>query len=202
MFLKNLIILCNKNNTTPNAVCLALGLSPAAATKWRSGAVPRETTLLKIADYFNVSVDYLLGNTEQIQIPKTKATMIPVYGNVAAGIPLEAITDIEDYEEIPTDVAEAAEYIALRIHGDSMEPKMSEGDVVIVRIQPEVENGDIAIVMVNGGEATCKKFKKTEEGIILVPINTDYEPIFYSNKQIEELPVKVLGKVIELRAKF
>ena len=154
-----------------------------------------------IATLLNTTTDYLLGNTEQAA-PKTKAARIPVYGNVAAGIPLEAITDIEDYEEIPADVAEAAEYIALRIHGDSMEPKMSEGDVVIVRVQSTVENGDIAIVMVNGGEATCKKFKKTEEGIILVPINPEYEPIFYRNKQIEELPVKILGKVIELRAKF
>lgn len=64
MFFKTLIQLCNKNNTTPNAVCLALGLSPAAATKWRSGAVPRETTLLKIANHFNVTVDYLLGKTD------------------------------------------------------------------------------------------------------------------------------------------
>lgn len=61
MFFQNLVILCNKNGITPNAVCLALGLSPAAATKWRSGAVPRDTTLLKIAEYFGVSPESLVS---------------------------------------------------------------------------------------------------------------------------------------------
>ena len=69
MFWMNLVKLCNEKNTTPNAVCVALGLSCAAATKWRNGAVPRETTLLKIADHFGVSVDYLLGKTEQKEKP-------------------------------------------------------------------------------------------------------------------------------------
>ena len=125
-----------------------------------------------------------------------------MYGNVAAGIPLEAITDIDEWEEIPEDVAATGEYIALRINGDSMEPRMSRGDVVIVRLQPDVENGDMAIVLINGGEATCKKIQKTPDGILLISINTAYAPMFYSNKQIEELPVRFLGKVVELRAKF
>lgn len=162
---------------------------------------PDFETLLKIANYLDVSVDYLLGNTAE-QPLKKRGVKIPVYGNVAAGIPLEAITDIEEWEEITEDVAAAGEYIALRINGDSMEPRMSRGDVVIVRLQPDVENGDMAIVLINGGEATCKKIQKTPDGILLISINTAYAPMFYSNKQIEELPVRFLGKVVELRAKF
>ena len=83
-----------------------------------------------------------------------------------------------------------------------MEPKMSEGDVVIVRLQDDCNSGDIAVVLVNGGEATCKKIKKMPEGIMLISTNPNYEPMFYSNKQIEELPVRLIGKVVELRSKF
>ena len=161
---------------------------------------PDFNTVLKISNYLGVSVDYLLGNDSTIQA--NRGIKIPVYGNVAAGIPIEAITDIEDYEEITEELAATGEYIALKIKGDSMEPKMSDGDVVIVRIQPHVENGEIAIVMINGNDATCKKVKKTTEGIMLISTNPAYEPMFYSNKQIENLPIRILGKVIELRAKF
>lgn len=161
---------------------------------------PDFNTVLKISNYLGVSVDYLLGNDSTIQA--NRGIKIPVYGNVAAGIPIEAITDIEDYEEITEELAASGEYIALKIKGDSMEPKMSDGDVVIVRIQPHVENGEIAIVMINGNDATCKKVKKTTEGIMLISTNPAYEPMFYSNKQIENLPIRILGKVIELRAKF
>ena len=201
MFWENFVSLCTKIGKSPNRVCAELGLSTAVATYWKNGAIPRDTTLKKIADYFGVTPEDLIGTTPKKKLG-VSAAKIAVYGNVAAGIPLEAITDIDDYEEIPADIAESAEYIALRIHGDSMEPRMSEGDVVIVRIQPDVDNGDIAVVMTNGADATCKKIRKTEEGIILVPLNPSYEPIFYSNKQIEELPVRILGKVVELRAKF
>ena len=83
-----------------------------------------------------------------------------------------------------------------------MEPKMSSGDVVIVRKQPDAESGDIAIVCINGDEATCKKIKKTPEGIMLISLNPAYEPMFYSKKQVEELPLTILGRVVELRAKF
>ena len=83
-----------------------------------------------------------------------------------------------------------------------MEPKFSEGDVVIVRKQPDVNSGDIAVVLVNGDDATIKKIKKRPEGVMLIPSNPNYEPMFYSNQEIEELPVVVLGKVVELRAKF
>ena len=142
------------------------------------------------------------GDFEILDIESEKGKKIPVYGLVAAGIPIEAITDIEDYEEITEELARTGEFAALKIHGDSMEPRMTEGDVVIVRIQETVESGDTAIVMINGDEATCKKIKKTPEGIMLISTNPAYEPMFYSNKQIEELPIRIFGKVVELRGKF
>jgi repressor LexA len=84
-----------------------------------------------------------------------------------------------------------------------MEPKLYNGDVVIVRRQPDIESGETAIVLVNGDEATVKQIKKEKNGILLIGHNTDvYAPHFYSNEDIENMPVQVLGKVIELRRKF
>ncbi len=156
------------------------------------------------ADIFAGTVMMLSeGTTVKFPVkPGDKAVRIPVYGSVAAGIPLEAIQDIDDYEEISLEMACSASYAALRIKGDSMLPRFTPGDVVIVKLQKYVENGDIAIVFVNGDEATCKKIKKTPEGVMLISTNPDYEPMFYTNQEIEEKPVRIWGKVVELRAKF
>ena len=158
---------------------------------------PDLESLTLIANKLNVTVDEILGRNK---IPQ--GIRIPVFGHVAAGIPISAIEDIVDYEEITEDLAAKGEYFGLVIKGDSMEPRMTTGDVVIVRSQSTIENGEIAIVLVNGDEGTCKKIKKTPEGIMLISLNQAYEPMFYSNKQIEQLPVRIVGKVVELRAKF
>ena len=156
----------------------------------------------RISNLFNVSPSYIMGWEDSTFAVQDINTRIPVFGSVAAGIPIEAITDIEDYEEITEDLARTGEFAALRIKGNSMEPKFSAGDVVIVRLQETADNGDIAIVLVNGDEATCKKIKRTPEGVMLISTNPAYEPMFYSNRDIEEKPVRIWGKVIELRAKF
>lgn len=161
---------------------------------------PDYDTLKKIADYFEVSTDYLIGREEQTE--QRKGIRIPVLGRVAAGIPIEAIEDILDYEEITEDEARLGEYFALKIKGHSMEPTISNGDVVIVIRQSTIENGEIAIVLVDGEEATCKKIKKTPEGVMLIPLNQNYDTMFYSNKEIEDLPIRILGKVVECRKKF
>lgn len=166
-----------------------------------------------MSDFFNVSIDYLLGKSDVRHTAQDFAsanrtgTKIPVLGNVAAGTPITAIegADYDDpdvWEEIPADMAKSGEYFALRIHGDSMEPRMQNGDVVIVHIQSDVNSGDIAIVRVNGDEATCKKIKKTQQGLMLLSLNPDYEPIFFTPKEIQSLPVEIIGKVVELRGKF
>ena len=144
-----------------------------------------------------------MGRTdEKKERPREKGVEIPVLGYVQAGIPMDAIEDIIDYEEIPESMARSGEYFALQIRGNSMEPKFSAGDVVIVRKQSDVNSGDIAVVLVNGDDATIKKIKKRPDGVMLIPNNPEFEPMFYSNQEIEELPVVVLGKVVELRAKF
>lgn len=177
-----------------------IGVSQNTYSYWENGKYNIDNDALKkLSELFNVSVDFLLG--KEIAIP-TKAS-IPVLGTVQAGIPLEAIEDIIDYEEIsPSLLEHGEEYFALQVKGDSMLPRMREGDVVIVRKQADVAHDDIAIVLVNGSEATIKRIVKSEAGIMLVANNPAYEPRFYSNKEIAELPVIILGKVVELRAKF
>ena len=125
---------------------------------------------------------------------------IPILGKVVAGIPLEAITDIDGWEEISPKMAASGEYFALRIKGLSMEPKLHEGDIVIVKRQSDVESGDTAIILVDGEDATVKQIKKNKEGIMLIGLNIYvYPPHFYTNREIADLPVQIIGKVVESR---
>lgn len=162
---------------------------------------PDFETLEEIADIFNVDLNRFSAsnNTQQMA---SAGIMVPVLGYVRAGIPIEAVEEILDYEEISRDMARQGEYFALSIKGDSMEPKFSEGDVVIVRRQETVENGEFAVVLVKGNDATVKKFYKNENGIKLLSTNPSYDPFFYTADEVNSLPIRVIGKVVELRAKF
>lgn len=156
----------------------------------------------------NVSPAYLMGWDNNVSpIPggskeKKKGVTIKILGRVAAGIPIEAIEDIIDTEEISQELAATGEFFGLRIAGDSMEPDIHKGDTVIVRQQNDAESGEIVIAMVNGCDATCKRLIKYAEGISLVSLNSKYNPMFYSNKDIEEKPVRIIGKVVESRRKW
>lgn len=163
---------------------------------------PDYETVLILADYFGVSVDYLIGKDENTSSATSKGKWINVYGKIAAGIPIEAIEDIIDQEEISADMAAHGEYIALKVKGSSMEPRIMDSDVVIIRLQETVDNNEIAAVIVNGDECTLKQVKKEEDGLWLISLNAAYKPLFYSKKQCAELPVRILGKMVELRAKF
>ena len=186
------------------------GIGKSSISTYISGAyVPKQNNTYKIAKALDVNEAWLMGldvpmcRTPDIDRGKdTSKKVIPVLGYVRAGIPIEAIEEIIDYEEISEEMAARGEYFALKIKGDSMEPRICDGDVVIVRQQPNVESGEIAIVLVNGDEATCKKLMKHEDGISLVSFNSVYAPMFFTPKEIEEKPVSVIGKVVELRGKF
>ena len=199
--LKNLRI---KKGLYQKDVAAVLGVDRTTYVKYENGdSEPSYDVLSKLADLFNVSVDYLLGRSNALSQPTKGALRIPVLGYVAAGIPIEAIEDILDYEELdPSEFDGNYKYFGLKIKGDSMMPRIQDGDVVIVRQQPDIESGDVAIVCVNGDEATCKQVKKHPEGISLIPYNNSYEVKFYTNKEIETLPITILGKVVELRGKF
>lgn len=194
-------------------VASLIGVGRTTYLKYENGDNRPTRKLNELARLFNVSTDYLLGltdtPTESLTQPlspslsKERGVRIPVLGRVVAGIPIEAIEEVIDWEEIPQKMAATGKFFALRVCGHSMEPTILEGDVVIVRQQEDVDSGDIAIVLVNGDEATVKRVKKQKDGITLIATNTSvYEPHFYSNQEIHDLPVRVVGKVEELRRKM
>lgn len=203
---KRLKMLREEKGLTQKDLAEKLSLTPKAISFYELGSrEPSGDALIRMAHILGTTTDYLLGNstTKEVDQKNGRGVRIPVLGRVVAGIPIEAVEEILDYEEITPELAASGEFFALKIRGHSMEPRMMEGDVVIVRRQDDVESGDIAIVLVNGNEATVKRVKKQEDGITLIATNTSvYEPHYYSNKEIEELPVRILGKVVELRGKL
>lgn len=178
----------------------AISVSQATMSEYETGKYePDIPTLKKIAAFFGVSVDYVVGG---VRTTHKVGVKIPVFSAVAAGIPIEAIEDIVDYEEIEPELAATGEFFGLRIKGDSMEPRIREGDVVIVRRQGDADTGDTAIVLVNGHDATCKRIKKDSSGLWLLPNNPAHEPVHFGPEEISSLPVRIIGKVVELRGKF
>lgn len=193
--------LTEEQNMSMSELSRRVGIAKSAISRYFNGT--RELPLNKIGDFASVlhtTPDYLLGI--DYEPPKPQGLKIPVLGTVAAGIPISAIEDILDYEEVPQSWENQGEFFALKIKGDSMEPRMESGDVVIVKQQPDANSGDTVIVLVNGDDATCKRLQKTDNGIMLVSTNPKYPPMFYSNEEIQTKPVVILGKVVELRQKY
>lgn len=206
---KRLAQALSNRNMRPQDLANASGVSKASISQYLNGAhAPSNLSSGKMGKVLNVDPLWLMGfdvpmiSSEQDGPSYQKGVEIPVYGRVAAGIPIEMIDDIIDTEEITQELARTGEFFALQIKGDSMEPRMVSGDVVIVRQQEDAESGDIVIATVNGTDATCKRLKKYAEGIALIALNSAYEPMIFSKQEVEEKPVRILGKVVELRGKF
>ena len=143
---------------------------------------PSFSIVKKCADAMGVDYEILMQRLDGKDVTQNKGKLskgitINVLGRVAAGIPIEAIEDI-------------------------IEPKISSGDVVIVRRQNDAESGEIVIAAINGSEATCKKLQKYDNGIALVSMNPAYPPMYFDRKEIESKPLTIIGRVVELRAKF
>ena len=187
---------------TKRELAKRIGVHESSINKYEKGLVDIPLSkITELARVLNVTESYLMG-WEDDDKETSQGIKIPVLGTVAAGIPISAVEDILDYEEIPQSWQNQGEFFGLRIKGDSMQPKMDEGDVVIVRQQSDANNGDTVIVLVNGDDATCKKLQKTDNGIMLVSTNPNYLPMFFTNEEIVTKPVVILGKVVELRSKF
>lgn len=185
-----------------NQLAKIAGISQAGLSAIESTTKsPSVDTLGRIAEALDIPLARLL-DSDYPGAPTPAGVQIPVLGNVQAGLPISAVQDILDYEEITPELAATGEFFALRIKGRSMEPRMMEGDVVIIRQQDDADTGDTVVVLVNGDDATVKRLRKRPEGIMLVPNNPTFEPLFYSNRDIAELPVRIIGKVVELRGKF
>lgn len=183
---------------TPSDVSKATGVSKSSLSEYLKGDYePKQDKIFLMAKYLNVDFGWLMGaDTDMIPRTTGKPIRINVYGSIPAGIPLEAIQDIQDWEEIPSEWTKGGkEFIALKVKGDSMYPKYLEGDTVIIQVQKDCETGQDCACYVNGYEATLKSIKKEEGKIILIPINPNYAPTTYKHPG----EVTILGVVKEIR---
>ncbi len=193
-----------------------IGVREATVQRYESGAIKniKYNTLIKIAKALDCKPEYLMSWSDKPDVisndskHKKNSIRIPVYGNIAAGVPIEEIEDVEDWEDYEIKGNNGHDYIALRIKGDSMSPRICNGDVIIIRLQSTIENGELAAVRVNDGftdsvDATCKRVKYTDDGgIMLVSLNPEFPPMYYSRKDIIDKNVEIIGKVVELRGKL
>lgn len=183
------------------------GISKGALSSYISGKyIPKQNNIYKIAKALNVNEAWLMGADvpmeRNLALSSRKGVVIKVLGRVAAGIPIEAVEDIIDTEEIAEEMARTGEFFGLQIKGDSMTPVICNGDIVIVRQQNHAENGDVVIASIDGTDAVCKRLRKYNTGIELISNNPSYAPMEFSNEDIEQKPVIIIGKVVELRRKF
>lgn len=176
-----------------------LGVGTTSVYNWCNGIkTPRMDKVDAMCKIFHCKRSDLMEDTKA----SVKPNVIKVLGRVAAGIPIEAITDIVDEEEISEELARTGEFFGLKIRGDSMEPDIHNGDTVIVRKQEDAESDEIVIALVNGNDGVCKRLKKYNDSIALISLNPNYEPMYFNQEEISEKPVQIIGKVVELRRKF
>lgn len=180
------------------------GVSGGAVSTWERGtAEPRMGAIQRISDALNISKSEIVEDDSPQTSGVSTGISIPVLNTVIAGLPVDAYEDIIGYEEISRELANTGDFFALKVKGDSMLPVLQQDDIVVVRQQSDIDSGDIAIVLINGETATVKKVLKQESGITLIAFNPAvYEPHFYSNEEIESLPIEIVGKVVEMKRSF
>ena len=198
------------HNMTGYELGLKLNITRNAVSQWETNKrVPTSTMLTQLAKLFNVTTDYLLGRDPipndlkseiNYSIPLTGGVRIPVLGSIVAGIPNTAVADYDEWIEISQSLAMRGDYFALRIKGDSMEPTLFYSDIVLIMQQPDIEDVEIAAVSIAGNEATIKRIYHRSDGIDIVGDNVRAFPrMFYSNHDIATLPIRIMGKAVEVR---
>ncbi|RDY20744.1 helix-turn-helix domain-containing protein [Criibacterium bergeronii] len=174
-----------------------------------------QSQIVDFAQALSTTPAYLMGWEEEKDkkpIPKqrpAKTRRVLVHGTASGGYPTYMDSDYIDIDDIAEFEYVEEKYfngfdpiVAIKVHGQSMEPEVHDGDVIIVRMQCTVDNGDIAVVAIDNETATLKIIKNTKKGLELHPINEEYETLFYTWEQVRELPVRIVGKLLEARRKF
>lgn len=162
---------------------------------------PSVDTLRDLADALSVHLSVFFNEVSDVQMP-SMALRVPVLGRVPAGIPIEAIEEVLDWEEIPAEWSKGnREFFALKLQGDSMMPKYLDSDVIIVERTETAETGQDVVIVINGHDATFKRVIVNDSGIILQPLNPTYEPCFFSKEDVQNIPVRIIGICREIRRK-
>ena len=199
VFAKNLNRLLTKNGKTQSDLVAYMNTTASTVSDWCNGKkYPRVDKMQKLADYFGVLKSDLTEEhtPELIPVDYKPVHRIPVLGRISAGLPLYAEEHIEDY--IYTDLNGGNEYFGLRVQGDSMTAaRICDGDVVVVRRQEQVEEGEIAVVMVGDDDATVKRFHRDGRIVTLTP--QSYNPIHHVQVyDLKDINIRIVGKVVQV----
>ena len=188
IFSENLNSYIAKSEKTQLEIAKSIGVSPQTFNTWCKGiAIPRMGKVQALADYFNINKSDLIEDKKLNidTVPIESGYTIPVLGRVAAGYGKEAVEEVIGQIEISPALAAKGDYFGLLIKGDSMIPTLYDGDTVIVQRVDDAESGDLVIALVNGHDATCKRLQKYAEGIALIPQNPVYEPMRFTESEID-----------------
>lgn len=200
IFAKNLNALMERRGENLTQLSERLGVAFSTVSDWQHGRkMPRAGSLQKIADYYNVNVTFLTsvhddGEAANV-LPISKIVRIPLLGAIACGDPILAEENIERYMSEPADYLPTGKLFYLQAKGKSMEPTIKDGSLVLIRQQPDVEDGEIAAVLfTEDNEATLKRIKRAGQTVILMPDNRDFEAIIAT----DDNPVRILGKAVRV----
>jgi len=207
-FSERLKKLRKEKKLTQEELANMLNVGVSTISMYETGkSTPNDEIKKKLADIFDVSIDYLIGRSDIRKpdaynvldaIPVGKLLQIPVIGTVKAGEGGIAYEELLGYEYIDADMVKDCENcFFLRVKGDSMEPLIMEGDLALVRRQPDVPSNSLAVVIINGEEGMIKKLVKKEDTIVLQSLNPKYEPIIIKNDDFN-----IVGQVISILRKF
>lgn len=208
---EKLVKLRTEKELTQQDIARIAGVSDKAVSSWETEArSPKLGSIQKICEHFNLDLKAFIdeGNDEynpsaklpKDAIPYTPSHKAPIVGSIPAGYPVLTLEDIEGYADIP--YSDEENYFFLRVSGDSMEPKISTGDLVLIRKQNYADNGQIVAARVNGDEATLKRYKQQGSTILLLPENPAYNPYVVSIREFETGYAQIIGVAIELRRRM
>ncbi len=209
-FAERLFSLVKENNTDVNVLAQKMGIkSKSTIYRYMNAEMsPKITTVKYLAEYYNVNPIWLMGYDVDMR-KKSKldklgnpVVEIPILGTVKAGYDYLAQENWIGTIDIDKKLADSGEFFALKVKGDSMAPVLIEDDIVIIKKQDDFENGDIVVAIVNGDEATIKKGKKSESKILLQPFNTNYDPLIFTEEEMDTIPVRIVGIVKQLKREF
>lgn len=204
IFSKNLKHYMDLHNKDRNDVCKDLNFPYTTFAEWYNGKIyPRIDKIEMLANYFGIKKSDLIERKDKIDKLGNPVTEVPLLGTVKAGYDYMAQENWEGMIEVDQDIIkDGSDYFALKIKGDSMSPVLIENDIVIVKKQEDFENGDLVVSLINGDEATIKKGRKSDNSILLQPLNTAYEPLIFTYDEMKTIPVTIIGIVKQLKREF
>lgn len=198
-FYTNLDTICKSQNTTISALLNKCKISKSQGSYWKKGNMPSSKTLEKLSSALGISTETLLGKSQTITPQQFAENIfqIPVYESVSAGFGTTAIDDVIDYYPVRiNNSADVCNSMCLKVKGDSMYPKIEDGDIIVVRKQLSVDNGAIAVVLIDNNDGLVKKIEYDNDCIKLISINPMYPPMIFTGEDRNK--VSIIGLVQQI----